>query len=191
MLHCLPCWCRPLGPGLFAYSLIRIRHKWLCCRLSVTPYSNLDTSLLVCTLWGTHTAGCGPQAYVTLLVRPGAQVQLGHLADSVSGRWSGADEVSLRHKYETPLSTAIVARRTSSGQRPQQPEPLHETQSRTAGIARCGPWLATHSRTAVLWVMRHHQPSSAVLMASQAWLGACCDARQLRVSLHGRKTAQA
>ncbi|CAK0783273.1 hypothetical protein CVIRNUC_006472 [Coccomyxa viridis] len=62
--------------------------------------------------------------------------QLGHLADSVSGQWSGSDEVSLRHKYETPLSTAIMTRRTSFGQRQQQQEPLHETQSKGAGIAR-------------------------------------------------------
>lgn len=72
-----------------------------------------------------------------------ALVQLGHLADSVSGQWSGSDEVSLRHKYETPLSTAIMTRRTSFGQRQQQQEPLHETQSKGAGIARCGLWRAT------------------------------------------------
>ena len=87
---------------------------------------------------------------MTLPVRLGALLQLGHLADSVSGRWSGSDEVSLRHKYETPLSTAIMTRRTSFGQRQQQQEPLHETQSKGAGIARCGLWRATSAEALVV-----------------------------------------
>ena len=90
-----------------------------------------------------------PSAYVTIQVRPGTPLQLGHLADTVSGRWSGSDEVSLRHKYETPLSMAIATRRASFGRRQQQQEPLHESQSKGAGIARCGLWQATSAEVLV------------------------------------------